>query len=194
MSDPVGVVLAAGLATRMGRPKQLLPYRNGSVLGAVLGAARVSRLRRVVVVLGAYEQEIRRIVPLGDVSVVVNPEPHRGNLSSLLTAATVTGGAPILLLMGDMPGVAPEVIDLHLDAWSAEPAWLRTTTYANGVGHPFMLSPDVVAKLDELAEPRPLWSLTQDGRAETLRVECDMPADIDTPDDYRDALAQDQGQ
>ena len=194
MSEPVGVVLAAGLATRMGGPKQLLPFRDSSVLETVVNAAARSLLKRVVVVLGAYAAEIQDKVDLAAVEVVVNPEPERGNLSSLRTAIGVVGEQPILLIMGDMPGITSELIDAHVTAFSADPAWLVTTTYEDGVGHPFMLSQELVGSLEELGGPKPLWQLTEDERAATLHVEGPMPTDIDTPADYGEALARDATQ
>ena len=35
-----GLVLGAGGSKRLGRPKQLLPYRDGTLLGHVVGVAR----------------------------------------------------------------------------------------------------------------------------------------------------------
>lgn len=190
MTDPVGVILAAGLATRMGRPKQLLPYGDGTVLGATVAAATASDLSRVCVVLGAYEAEIRQSVPLENALVVINPAPDRGNLSSLRAAAAAIGEAPLLLMMGDMPGIDVEAINRHLQEWRSDPAWLRLTEYTDGVGHPFMLSPELLAGLGELKGARPLWELGQDDRAETLLFDGPMPIDVDTPDDYTEALAR----
>ena len=194
MKAAVGVILAGGLSIRMGQPKQLLPYGDGTVLDSVVDAARASKLERICVVLGAYEPEIRYTVGLHEAWTVVNPEPERGNLSSLQAAAKTVGDAAVVLLMGDMPGVEPEVIDRHLEAWSDDPAWLRTTTYADGVGHPFMLSPELIAGLDELSGPKPLWALTQDERTRTLEVSGPMPVDVDTPEDYTEALARDSAE
>lgn len=191
MSRPVGVILAAGLATRMGRPKQLLPYRDTMVLGSVIAAARASRIERVILVLGAYGDDVVAAVDTADVEVVHNPEPVRGNLSSLLIAVAESGDAPILLLMGDMPGVDPTVIDAQLDAWDESPAWMRITEYRDGRGHPFLLSPEFVAGLSELEGPKPLWTLTHAPATEVLVVAQPMPVDVDTPEDYGEALARD---
>ncbi len=191
MTEPVGVILAAGLASRMGRPKQLLPYREGTVLGAVVSAARSSQLSRIAVVLGAYVDEIRHGLDLSEVTVVINPDPERGNLSSLQAAARQYLRSPLLLLMGDMPGIAPDVINDHLHANRLEPTWLRATKYTDGIGHPLMLSPELVAGLDDLAGPKPLWSLLHDERAAVLDVAAAMPVDVDTPEDYGEALARD---
>lgn len=191
MSRPVGVILAAGLATRMGRPKQLLPYGDTTVLGSVIAAARRSQLERVILVLGAYGDEVEAAVDATDVAVVHNPEPERGNLSSLLVAVAEAGDGPVLLLMGDMPGVTSAVIDAHLTAWEESPAWMRITEYRDGRGHPFVLSPEFVAGLSDLEGPKPLWSLAQARATEVLVVPHAMPVDIDTPQDYGEAQARD---
>ncbi len=191
MSRPVGVILAAGSATRMGRPKQLLPYRDTTVLGSVIAAARRSRLERVILVLGAYGDEVGAAVDTDRVEVVHNPAPERGNLSSLLVAAIELGDRPVLLLMGDMPGIDPAVIDAHLDAWEESPAPMRITGYSDTAGHPFMLSPEVVGTLSELDGPKPLWALARAATTEVLAVAQPMPVDVDTPEDYGEALARD---
>ena len=191
MSQPVGVILAAGLATRMGRPKQLLPYGDATVLGSVIAVARASRLERAILVLGAYGGDVLAAVDTSAVDVVHNPDPERGNLSSLLIAVAAIEDAPVLLLMGDMPGVDPGVIDAHLAAWEASPVPMRITGYTDGRGHPFLLSPDVVAGLSELEGPKPLWLLTREATTEVLAVGRPMPVDVDTPEDYGAALARD---
>jgi len=191
VSRPVGVILAAGLATRMGRPKQLLPYRETTVLGSVIAAARRSHLERVILVLGAYGDEVAVAVDTTEVAVVRNPQPERGNLSSLLVAVAEAGDAPILLLMGDMPGVSSAVIDAHLAAWEESPAWMRITGYRDGRGHPFVMSPEFVAGLSDLEGPKPLWSLAQGPATEILAVPHAMPVDVDTPQDYGEALTRD---
>lgn len=192
MSTPVGVILAAGRAERMGSPKQLLEYGNGTVLGAVLAAAASSRIERWILVLGSYAEEI--VTGLGaeleGVEVVRNPAPDEGNMSSLLCATAVTGNIPILLVMGDMPGLAPAVIDAHLEAWMDSPAWLRVTDYRDRQGHPLMLSPSLVAGLPKLDGPRPLWAITRTSATQRLVVDAAMPIDVDTQQDYEAALAR----
>ena len=190
MSDPVAVILAAGRAERMGRPKQLLPYRDTTVLGAVVEAAGAAGFSRPVVVLGAYADEVRRVVDLAGCEVVVNPDPDRGNLSSLRVAAAITADAPVLLLMGDMPGIEPTVLAAHVEAHRREARWLRTTDYEDGIGHPFLLSAELMASLDDLGGSKPLWALTADERATSLEVAGPMPVDVDTPEDYEEALGR----
>ena len=188
MIHPVGVVLAAGRADRMGQPKQLLPYGDNTLLGAVIDTAIASRLKRVVVVVGSYGETIVEALHGTDVQFLTNPDPDEGNLSSLLVASHEVAPAPILLLMGDMPGLSAAVIDAHLDAHAESPAWLRVTDYSDGRGHPLMLSAALVAELDDLQGPKVLWKLLADERARSLPIDEPMPVDVDTPEDYSAAL------
>jgi molybdenum cofactor cytidylyltransferase len=79
-----GIILAAGASSRMGTPKALLDYRGETFVGRlirVLGAV----CDPVIVVLGYHAAEIGARLP-SNVQVVVNPDPDRGQLSSLQTA------------------------------------------------------------------------------------------------------------
>jgi len=58
-----GLVLAAGASTRLGQPKQLLPYGTTTLLGRVVAeAGAASALDEVVVVIGGAATELRRHV------------------------------------------------------------------------------------------------------------------------------------
>jgi molybdenum cofactor cytidylyltransferase len=71
------VILAAGMSSRMGTPKQLLAVEPGSeetLLGRVIHNLRRSHAAEIIVVLGHAADEIRRRVPLEGVRVVMNEE------------------------------------------------------------------------------------------------------------------------
>ncbi len=78
-----GLILAAGESSRMGRDKALLTYRGRTFLETIIATLRAAGIERVVVVLGHHAEEIQCAVNLNDVEVVINPEYHRGQISSL---------------------------------------------------------------------------------------------------------------
>ena len=59
-----GLVLAAGSSTRLGQPKQLLPFRGAPLLSSAVAVARSAGLDEVVVVLGAAATEVREQVEI----------------------------------------------------------------------------------------------------------------------------------
>ena len=59
-----GLVLGAGGSARLGRPKQLLPYGEGTLLGHVVGVARECPFQQTVVALGGSADAGRRQIRL----------------------------------------------------------------------------------------------------------------------------------
>lgn len=190
----VGIVLAAGESARMGRPKQLLPFRGTTLLNFVVAQAERSRLDQVVVVTGANASEVEGHLDLSRASVARNPDYRRGNMSSLARGVDVVPDAgAVLVLMGDMPGVDAEVIDRFVDLWHAEQPWAAVAAYRDGIAHPFLLSaPGLVTAL-ELQQPRALWTFLvaePAGDVRHLDIEGLRPRDVDTPEDYEALLGE----
>ncbi|HEY1754174.1 MAG TPA: nucleotidyltransferase family protein [Bryobacteraceae bacterium] len=104
------VILAAGASRRMGTPKALLDYRGETFLDRlirVLGAATDP----VIVVLGHQAARIRAGVS-GNAHFVMNPEPERGQLSSLQTglAALPSEAEGVAFLPMDCPAVGEQTV------------------------------------------------------------------------------------
>ncbi len=192
MSAIAGVVLGAGLSERMGSQKQLLPYGETTLLGAVVAAAEDSRLDPVVVVVGAAAIEIEASLTLRRAVVVHNFDYHEGTLSSLRAGVAAAGEvAAVMLLLGDMPDVDALLIDQVAAAWEAAPVPLLVTEYQDGIGHPFVLGPRSLAQLSELRGPKPLWELVTGPDVGRARVARNRPVDVDTPADYEALLRGD---
>src|SRR3954454_17232810 len=86
-SDAVcGLVLGAGGSKRLGRPKQLLPYRGGTLLGHVVGVARECGFAQTIRSIGGAADEVRAAVEGGGVEVVVNDAYGEGCSSSIAAA------------------------------------------------------------------------------------------------------------
>ena len=66
LTDPFvcGLVLGAGGSKRLGRPKQLLPYGDGTLLGHVVGTARACRFDQTIVAIGGAADDVRAGVDL----------------------------------------------------------------------------------------------------------------------------------
>src|SRR5215212_910912 len=77
------VVLAAGGSRRLGRPKQLLPFRGATLLEHVVATARACGFDQLIVALGGSAEEVRERVDLRGAETVVNPVFGDGCASSV---------------------------------------------------------------------------------------------------------------
>ena len=103
-----GIVLAAGGSSRFGSPKQLLPWKDTTILNSVVRTAIASGLEPVIVVLGAHAAQIASSLA-EECSVVENEVWQQGQSSSLRSGLEqvpedVSG---VLILLGDQPQVNP---------------------------------------------------------------------------------------
>lgn len=190
-SFATGLVLAAGGSSRLGRPKQLLPYRGATLLGSVLDSARACRFEQLVVALGGAADEVRGALDLHGAEVVVN-EAYGSGCSSSIAAAMGALDARcevLVLLLGDQPGVGPETVRALL-AGRGE-ADLAVCRYDDGRGHPFVFGPSAFADLRELHGDKAVWKLLERRAGEVAEVAVPgrVPLDVDTWDDYEALLA-----
>jgi molybdenum cofactor cytidylyltransferase len=134
----LGVVLAAGGSTRMGRPKQLAELDGRPLLAHVLAAAADAPLDRVVVALGGAATEVLDRVELGPAEPLVVEGWAAGMghvLASTLAQATGDWGA-VVVLLGDQPLVTGRAVARLVDAWRAGAGPVVTATYGGRPGNP----------------------------------------------------------
>ena len=193
MPDPrvCGLVLAAGGSSRLGQPKQLLPYRGATLLDWVLGTARACQLDQLVVALGGAEAAVRDAVDLRGADVVVNRAYGEGCSSSIAAAlGAVDPRCDVLvLLLGDQPGVTPATVGALLAGRGNKP--LAVCRYDDGRGHPFAFARPVFGELATLHGDKGVWRLLDRYGAAVAEVGVPgpVPLDVDTPDDYAAVLA-----
>jgi molybdenum cofactor cytidylyltransferase len=189
------VILAGGLSSRMGRDKAFLPLPGGgwflSRLARTFLDAGCSRVIAVVgpaIAAAVDERAAREGLP---VAVLVNPDPSRGQLSSLHEAlAHLAGSRPpgVLACPVDQPLVSAGTVRKVLDAWLASGAPIVRPVRAGRHGHPVLfdaaLLPELLAA-DIAAGARPV---IRAHAGEAVDVPIDDPGayeDIDTPEDCR---------
>lgn len=189
----VGVIVAAGESTRMGRPKQLLPIAGRPMLQWVVDAAEASRLDQVVVVTGHFSEQVRARIHLDRAIWAHNPAPQRGTMSSLRAGVAAAGSYDaVMKLVSDQPEIRTEVIDALVDAWDPDAFQASLPRYRDGDGHPLVLSAAALAEVVDEDGDRLLWGLVERNPDEVSRLLVDWPrpSDINTPDDFEAAAAR----
>jgi molybdenum cofactor cytidylyltransferase len=186
-----GLVLGAGGSRRLGRPKQLLPYGDRTLLDHVLTTARACHFDQLIVALGGAADGVREQVDLSGTEVVLNEAFGSGCSSSIATAlSTIDPRADLFVLMlGDQPGVKVETVEALLAAMGDAP--IAVCRYDDQRGHPFAFARRMFCELENLHGDKGVWRLL-DQRAEDVvevPIAGPVPLDVDTPEDYEAVLA-----
>lgn len=104
------ILLAAGLSTRMGVQKLLLPYGESTIVETVLENLRLSGLTPVYAVFSAEVAE-KISKPPNWLKIGVNPAPERGQSSSLAIGLDMLpAGEDFCIMLGDLPRAKPRDI------------------------------------------------------------------------------------
>jgi molybdenum cofactor cytidylyltransferase len=189
----VAIVLAAGAASRMGRSKLTLPLGDSTVIGTTLAAVEGSRVDDVIVVVGHHGQAVREAVAPG-VSVVENPDPSRGNVSSLAVGLEAIGDAgAAVILPADLPTVWGAAIDNVIDAWRGGACVAALVEYSDALGHPLLIDRSMFDVAGALHGAKALWHLVEALDPEVVRrvrVDHPKPLDINREADYLLAVQQ----
>jgi molybdenum cofactor cytidylyltransferase len=182
-----GVVLAAGSSARLGTPKQLLPYRHTTLLGATLGVARSVGFDQLILTLAGAAPAVREAVRLDGIDVVSVDDARTGCSASLRAALQRVDphAAGIVLMLGDQPAVDAAIVRRVIAEGAAHP--IAVCRYSNGIGHPFWFGRAVFGELASLHGDKGIWKLVQSGAhpVAELAVDGTVPLDVDTWDDYR---------
>ena len=184
-----GLVLGAGASQRFGPPKQLVPFRGTTMLGWVVDQARrASSLDEVVVVLGRAVDKVREQVDFGRARVVENPVFGEGCSSSYRAGigALNSESAAIMIILGDLPGVTPEIINHLADEWREQQAPIALCSYQGRKGHPMIFAHSMFPQLIDLHGDKAAWKLVDANAARVQEVKFDFPYpdDINTPEDF----------
>lgn len=187
------IVLSAGESSRMGKPKALLRIRGKTFIEQIISAFRATKVGEIIVVLGHNAEELKpKIDPLS-VTVVLNPDYRKGQLSSLIAAiqrlqaesAKVDG---VLVHLVDHPFVNPAVINDMIDRFYKSNRLIVIPTYKGKRGHPVLLSSQLFPELLSTPLDQGANAVVRAHRQETLELETEdegVIMDIDTPNEYR---------
>lgn len=195
----VGIVLAAGASRRMGTPKAGLELGGQSFLARAVAALAAGGTDVRVVVTGAARTSVAAALPAGDdVTLLDNPAPDRGQLSSLKialvhAAATWPEAAVAVVGLVDHPAVRGATVAALLEAARGPaPSAIVVPAYRGKRGHPVAFARAVWPELLGADDARGARSVVR-ADAERVRVlDLDDPGvliDVDTPADLQRLLA-----
>lgn len=187
-----GVLLAAGMSSRMGRPKQLLQWGGRPLVRHMAEIALASRLAGLVVVLGAAAEEAREALSGlgGPVQTVQSADYAEGQGASLRTGLAALPGAAqaAVVLLVDMPLVSAGLVDSLITAFEAAPEALAVVPRHSGRrGNPVLLAAGLFDELRALGGDTGARAVLERHPDRVAWLDVDDPAvitDMDTPEAY----------
>jgi molybdenum cofactor cytidylyltransferase len=194
-NDPAATVglllLAAGSSSRLGRPKQLLPYQGQTLLRHAAEVAVATPCRPLVLVTGALHDELLPEISGLPFHVVRNDNWADGmggsiaaGLAELETAAEGPKVDAVVVMLCDQPLLTPEIIGELIVQFQATGQPVVASEYSGIKGVPALFSRAVFTELRELQGTN--------GARELLQQHAQLPAigfpggatDVDTEAQY----------
>jgi len=151
-----GVILAAGDSSRMGTDKALLPWpprvpgqppSKDTFLSSAIRSLLATDF--VVIVAGKNEATLGPVAYANGASIVVNPDPGRGQFSSLqvgLHEVLNRGRDAAMITLVDRPPVSAATVQMLREAFETAPPniWAVVPEFSGKHGHPFLAGRELI--------------------------------------------------
>jgi molybdenum cofactor cytidylyltransferase len=189
MNNIALVLLAAGGSTRMGTPKQLLPYQGKPLIRRAAETALASGCDPVVVVLGSRVEETRAALEGLDVVIVENTEWEQGMGTSIragISGVEILGCEGAVLALADQPLVSAEILRRLIEEHEETGRPIIASEYSETVGVPAFFTREFFPKLKSLLPTEGCKAVILANLDQSIRIACpEAETDIDTPEDYQ---------
>ena len=189
-----GVILAAGDSTRMGSPKAALRTPDGDTfIARIVATLRDAGVTDLVIVTGRHHDDVIDALARDRVTpprIVRNPDPSRGQLSSLLAGmdAVVTPHSDaVMMTLVDVPLVRVSTVIAVIETWRRLRAPIVRPAIGDRHGHPVIFDRAVLDELRRAPLDAGAKSVVRAHEHEIVNVPVDdegCVTDVDTPGDY----------
>ena len=132
------LIPAAGLSSRMGRYKPLLPLGRSNMIGTVIDLFKTSGIQDIIVVTGHNHDRLAPVVEAAGARPLFNPDFASGMFSSIRTgvAALPSGIKGFFLLPADTPAIRPGTLELICKQFESSEDKLIVPAFKGETGHP----------------------------------------------------------
>lgn len=147
---PSALILAAGLSSRMGRFKPLLPLGERSVVERVIDLFRAVGVEEICVVVGHRTEAMRPKLETAGVTVAENPRFAEGMFTSIQAGLAHLSPCEhgVFILPVDIPLVRPATLRLLMEAFASRCANTTIHPLFDGQrGHPPLIPPELISDI-----------------------------------------------
>ncbi len=183
------IILAAGDSSRMGYPKALLPLGRHTFLTHILKTVQEIGLSNPVLILGKAAALIQPGIQDWPALVRINPDPDRGQLSSIQLGLLNLGSSAQAAMIWpvDQPAVSRDMVRKLARLFIQLEPMIACPKYRDKRGHPAIFHRALFQELIVLPpeeSPKSVLLRHQQEMAELPTTEQAAVQDIDTPEDY----------
>jgi molybdenum cofactor cytidylyltransferase len=184
------ILLAAGASSRLGTPKQLLPYGGTTLLQHMVQLAAEAFSPQVVVVLGANAGLLEPSLAGTAALVVRNALWEEGMASSIRCGLTALlglnpGVEGAIFMVCDQPFVSPDLLNELITAHAQTGKGIIACRYGHTLGTPALFDKNFFPQLLQLEGPEGARKIIKQHPASVAAVAFALGAvDIDTPEDW----------
>jgi len=146
------ILLAAGKAKRLGKPKQLMPFGQVTILEQAINNLLSSAVNEVVVVAGYRAEEVMRVLASKPVKLVTNPDYKDGMSKSIIAGlnSVASQAHAVMIALGDQPLIDSQTINRLIEEFCRHDKGIAIPTYRGGRGHPIIFAMKYRGELLEL--------------------------------------------
>ena len=184
------VIAAAGLSSRMGRFKPLLPFGDRTAVEMVTAAFAESSVTPIIVVGGHRFKDLKKIVNATAARCIYNPDYRQGMFSSFKHGFGALPGSihAVFAHPVDIPLISSRIVRKMLKAFEKQPDSVIYPSYRGNPGRPALIPADLLGDIQQSGDQGGLRNVLQTNEDRSQFVEVNHPGilwDMDKIEDYR---------
>jgi len=190
------IILAAGNSSRLGKPKQLLPFKGKTLLEHTYSAAVDANLSPVMIVLGAFPDEILDAHQHLNAQFYINENWTKGMSASISSGIcqmlqTNPEVEQVILSVADQPFISAQIFSKLIEKQRATQKNIISSTYSDTAGSPTLFNKKYFEALMQLEGRTGAKNIIEQfaDDAETISFELGY-VDVDTEKDYKNLIQE----
>ncbi|TVZ56008.1 molybdenum cofactor cytidylyltransferase [Lutibacter sp. Hel_I_33_5] len=187
MNNIAILILAAGKSSRMGSVKQLLSYKNTTLLGWTIETVQKLKKEDIFCVLGAYAKNIEKEVSKYNIETIFNSKFETGLSSSIVNGIEYLKNrnySSVLILLADQPKITSTYINVLIKKSIENPTKIIAANYSNHNGVPAIFPKPFFTELLKLKGDKGAKDLLKNTN-QIISIPFKELSDIDTQEEYQ---------
>jgi molybdenum cofactor cytidylyltransferase len=194
MSKTGIIILAAGSSSRMGELKQLMIYKDKTLLQHIVTEAKNAHLEPIICVTGCQSELIKKNISGLNVSIVYNANWPEGMGSGIFTGINQLlfwDVDSVILAVSDQPYVSSDLFKTMLKLKDQSGKGIVACSYAGTLGTPVLFSKAYFSRLQLLNRNQGAKNVVNSNLPDVCSVRFEKGSvDIDTKEDYEKLISE----